>query len=126
MKLPLKDFQDAVGELRTLNTTQQLVGTENGAVLLNAPTGSGKTLMAAALIEELLAGTDLEGDGGDEGLTFLWLSDQPELNRRTHPEQMLTPATIRFSPARKAATMNSPAAAGSTPSSTRSLIETAR
>jgi Type III restriction enzyme, res subunit len=57
------------------------------AIMLSAPTASGKTVMMTALIEKILG-----GDGGIPGdhefdaepdAVFLWLSDQPELNRQS-------------------------------------------
>lgn len=95
MKLPLKTFQeDAVAELRTKFTLMRKnVEDEEGAVLLNAPTGSGKTLMATALIEELIGGSEASGEGGEPDITFLWLTDQPELNLQTY-DKMLATSTI--------------------------------
>ena len=52
---------------------------------LQAPTGSGKTLMMASLIEDILCGSD-EVPPGETGFMeqpdaiFVWLSDSPELN----------------------------------------------
>ena len=52
---------------------------------LQAPTESGKTLMMAALIEDILCGSD-EVPPGETGFMeqpdaiFVWLSDSPELN----------------------------------------------
>ncbi|WP_373487462.1 DEAD/DEAH box helicase [Blastomonas sp.] len=93
MNLELKEFQrDAVARLfedvasakyeidRTGRTRPQ-------ALLLSAPTASGKTVMVASLIEKILG-----GDGGlpdeiqfepEPDAVFLWLSDQPELNRQS-------------------------------------------
>jgi type III restriction enzyme len=84
MRVELMDFQvDAVAELRRrfsrIQSEYEEDG-ERGALLLNAPTGAGKTLMATALIEELLFGCEAEGDGGDPELTFVWLTDDPQLN----------------------------------------------
>ena len=51
------------------------------AVVLSAPTGSGKTITVAYVIDQMF--------GGDEGVvarpdtTFLWLSDSPELNAQS-------------------------------------------
>lgn len=52
---------------------------------LQAPTGSGKTIMMAALIEEIFFGSS-EVPSGETGYSgqpeaiFVWLSDSPELN----------------------------------------------
>ena len=84
MRIELMDFQvDAVSELRRRFGRIQAEYEEDGefgALLLNAPTGAGKTLMATALIEELLFGSEAEGDSGDPELTFVWLTDDPQLN----------------------------------------------
>jgi type III restriction enzyme len=96
MKVTPKSFQDeAVAELRTkFALMQKLVTDEHGAVLLNAPTGSGKTLMVTTLIEELLAGSEATGEGGDSELRFLWLTDQPELNLQTYEKMLATSSVL--------------------------------
>lgn len=57
-------------------------GGDRQVLVLSSPTGSGKTLMATAFMELIF-----EGDGGelagDPNATFLWLSDQPDLNEQT-------------------------------------------
>ncbi len=52
-----------------------------GAVSLAAPTGAGKTVMAAAVIERLLHGYD--GVPPNPDLTVLWITDNPSLNAQT-------------------------------------------
>jgi type III restriction enzyme len=85
MKLALKDFQeDAVEQLiRKLNPAKREVaeGGDRQAVILAAPTGSGKTVITAALIEEILNGSDRFEAEPDA--VFLWLSDQPVLNEQS-------------------------------------------
>jgi type III restriction enzyme len=85
LKLKLKDFQEeavqnllaragqAAGEVEAIGDPQALV--------LSAPTGSGKTAMATSLLERLVNGDDAYGP--DPEATFLWLTDQPELNEQT-------------------------------------------
>jgi type III restriction enzyme len=84
MKLPLKDFQ--------LNTTDRLHTkaraamreAEHGyeqAVVLASPTGSGKTIIATALMERIVQGD--EDYAPDDEALFLWLSDQPDLNEQS-------------------------------------------
>ncbi|WP_394253544.1 DEAD/DEAH box helicase [Arthrobacter pityocampae] len=51
------------------------------AVQLTAPTGSGKTVIASAVIEEALFGS--ENFPGRSDWTFLWVSDDPSLNEQT-------------------------------------------
>lgn len=85
MKIELKDFQDdAVGQLiKKLNPAKREVaeGGDHQAVILAAPTGSGKTVITAALIEEILIGSDRFAAEPDA--VFLWLSDQPVLNEQS-------------------------------------------
>lgn len=91
MKLTLKQFQeDYVEDLhRQFETVQNIVTIEQTvALLLNAPTGSGKTVMATALIEELVRGTEFSAP--DTDYCFLWLTDQPELNKQTYDKMRST------------------------------------
>ena len=64
MKLELKDFQDAAVDqlIKKLTPAKREVaeGGDRQAVILAAPTGSGKTVITAALIEEILNGSDHE------------------------------------------------------------------
>lgn len=85
MKLELKDFQDVavddlLRKLRPAKREAQDEGTHQ-AVILSAPTGSGKTVITAALIEEILTGSDRIAAEPDA--VFLWLSDQPVLNEQS-------------------------------------------
>jgi type III restriction enzyme len=84
MRLALKDFQtEAVDRLRLLaghaSSSVELLGPQT--LVLAAPTGSGKTVMAAAWMEHVLEGD--ESHAPDSNATFLWLTDQPELNEQT-------------------------------------------
>lgn len=83
MKITLKEFQEeAVADLlRSFRAARGVAADRLQAVVLSAPTGSGKTVMATALIETLLAGNGDEP--GDPNYTFLWVTDQPELNLQT-------------------------------------------
>ena len=91
MRLPLKDFQDVrVAELASKTRLAIGVATAGGglqAISFAAPTGSGKTVMATALIERLLEG-DEEAPPLDD-LAVLWISDQPELNQQTFSKMLL-------------------------------------
>lgn len=81
MKVELKAFQesakrDVLGRLRRARESVQEGELE--AIVLSAPTGSGKTITIAAVIDETLGGGD--GVAARPDTTFLWLSDSPELN----------------------------------------------
>src|SRR5215216_606573 len=96
MDITLKDFQvDAVAELaKRFESSQILAGTgQNVAVLLNAPTGSGKTVIMTALIDQLLGG-DPSGNEGDPELTFVWLTDDPELNNQSAGKMLGTSSVL--------------------------------
>ena len=87
MRYSLKDYQDdAVSEvLNRLARARQDWRTqrEPGAFSLTATTGSGKTVMAAAVIEALFDGSlDHEFDP-DPGAVVLWFTDDPSLNEQT-------------------------------------------
>ena len=87
MKFELKDYQETAA-------TKVLAGLRRGsrgysedreywAVSLSAPTASGKTVIAAAVMEQILFG-DTEGNRGpDPNAVFVWLTDDPSLNQQT-------------------------------------------
>ena len=90
MNLILKDFQaDAVekfvSHLRRAGGDAQRHD-EQQAVSLSAPTGSGKTVMATAAIERLIQGD--EDNAPNPEATFLWITDQPELNEQTRQKML--------------------------------------
>lgn len=89
MKLLLKDFQaDKVNEfvMQLRLAAREVKYGQPQSVALSSPTGSGKTVMAAAAIERLLRGDDEHGP--DAGATFLWITDQPELNEQTRRKML--------------------------------------
>ncbi len=103
MKVDLISFQDkAVKELRddiaeALGTYQRRKKTQ--VVSLQAPTGAGKTIMAAALIEDIFFGSTLaDGTTYDEQpeAIFVWLSDSPELNAQSRQKIELKTSKLRF------------------------------
>ncbi|MET1084454.1 MAG: DEAD/DEAH box helicase family protein [Burkholderiales bacterium] len=88
MRFTLKDYQsDAVGDtLRELADAREIyLGSRKrvGSVALTAATGSGKTVMAAAVIEALFWGSDDFDVVPDPGAVVLWFSDDPSLNQQT-------------------------------------------
>lgn len=91
MKLELKEFQsEAVEDLVT--KTRQAAGIAGSdspqAVVLSAPTGSGKTVIATRLIERILDGDD-QADPDPDAI-FLWITDLPELNQQTYEKMEST------------------------------------
>ena len=58
------------------------------AFALSAVTGAGKTVIAAAVIEALLHGSSDLGAEADPHATFLWITDDPALNRQTRSKML--------------------------------------
>lgn len=103
MKVNLISFQDkAVKELRldmadALDSYRRRGKTQ--VVSLQAPTGAGKTIIAAALIEDIYFGSTLaDGTTFDEQpeAIFVWLSDSPELNAQSRQKIELKTSKLRF------------------------------
>jgi len=91
VKLTLKDFQeeavdDIAKKVRFATVGADQVGPQ--AVVLSAPTGSGKTVIMTALIERILQGDDTADP--DPDATFLWITDLPELNEQTMEKMAAT------------------------------------
>src|SRR5687767_1991366 len=55
---------------------------------LSAITGAGKTVIAAGVIEGLLNGSPDLGIEADPKATFLWITDDPALNRQTRNKML--------------------------------------
>lgn len=86
MKFELKDYQaDAVIEVLEHLDTARLLASKGKAssVALTAPTGAGKTVMAAAVIETLFYGNDEQNLPPDPTATVLWFTSDPALNEQT-------------------------------------------
>lgn len=103
MKVELIAFQQkAVQELRAdvaeaLGTYQRRKKTQ--VVSLQAPTGAGKTIIAASLIEDIYFGSTLaDGTTYNEQpeAIFVWLSDSPELNEQSKQKIELKTSKLRF------------------------------
>lgn len=62
------------------------------SVCLSSTTGSGKTMMLTRAIELLLAGDDDHAPISDA--TFLWITDQPELNEQTRKKMIATSSVL--------------------------------
>lgn len=87
MRFTLKDYQsDAVGEiLQTLRFAARdwhERGKRTGFAL-SSTTGSGKTVIAATVIEALLHGSDEFDFEADPRAVVLWVSKDPSLNEQT-------------------------------------------
>lgn len=103
MKVDLISFQDrAVKELRVdvdEAIRSYLRRNKTQVVSLQAPTGAGKTIIAAALIEDIFFGSTLaDGTTFNEQpeAIFVWLSDSPELNEQSKEKIELKTSKLRF------------------------------
>ncbi|CZG54990.1 Uncharacterized protein conserved in bacteria [Legionella pneumophila] len=91
MKIILFDFQkDALNKLREEILEAQPFATSDKprAISFSAPTGSGKTIIMAALFEAILDQPDDQLDWPidwqpQQDAVVLWVSDMPELNEQT-------------------------------------------
>ena len=87
MKFTLKDYQDdAVKDvLDRLKKARKRwhEDCDKHAFSLTATTGAGKTVMAAAVFEALLHGSDDYDFEPDPGAVVIWFSDDPSLNEQS-------------------------------------------
>lgn len=87
MKFELKQYQDeAVAKVLTgLRKGSRAYDDdrEHTAVSLSAPTGAGKTVIAAAVIERTLFGDPDSDTEPNQDTVFVWLTDDPPLNEQT-------------------------------------------
>lgn len=85
MKFELFPFQmKAVHQLRKFLAIAQMNYREMNitqAISFTAPTGAGKTIMLAALVEQIYRGNGNYFAQSDA--IFVWLSDSPELNQQS-------------------------------------------
>lgn len=87
MRYTLKDYQaEAVGDV--LRNLERAKGNYHrygslSQFSLSATTGAGKTVMAAAVIEALIFGSDEFEFPADPGAVVLWFSDDPSLNEQS-------------------------------------------
>ncbi|MDE0658250.1 MAG: DEAD/DEAH box helicase family protein [Gammaproteobacteria bacterium] len=102
MRYSLKDYQeDAVSDVldrlaRARDDWHQ--HQSPGAFSLTATTGSGKTVIAAAVIEALFGGDADRDFDPDPGAVVLWFTDDPSLNEQTRFR--LLDAADRITPVR--------------------------
>lgn len=102
MKFELRDYQrqaavDVLAQLRK-GVGNWREHQAHSSFALSAITGSGKTVIAAAVIEALFHGSaDLDCDP-DPNVAFLWVTDDPALNRQTRAKMLQ--ASEQLQPAR--------------------------
>lgn len=87
MKFTLKDYQndavrDVLANLKKARRRWHQDGDKH-AFSLTAPTGAGKTVMAAQVFEALFHGDDTFEFDRDPGAVVIWFSDDPALNEQT-------------------------------------------
>jgi len=87
MKFTLKNYQETavISVLANLSKARRRwrEDGERSAFSLTAPTGAGKTVMAAAVFEALFHGNDDAAFEPDPTAVVLWFSDDPTLNEQT-------------------------------------------
>lgn len=87
----------AIGELhQRASQAHQFYGVSKvpQVVSFTAPTGAGKTIMMAAMMENVFMGTELVPEQPDA--IFVWLSDSPELNQQSRDKIDLKSDKIRL------------------------------
>ncbi|MBR3160767.1 MAG: DEAD/DEAH box helicase family protein [Atopobiaceae bacterium] len=87
MRIRLKQFQREAADrlLSNIVDMYRLYDREKKLswTCLQAPTGSGKTVISADVIETLFFGSDERGIDGDPYACVLWVSESPDLNAQT-------------------------------------------
>lgn len=84
MKLELKPFQEEAVAKTVAHMRAAWRESRTGslqAIVLSAPTASGKTVIATAALEAIVAGDEVAA--GDDRAVVLWVTDLPELNEQT-------------------------------------------
>lgn len=103
MRFELRDYQrdaalEILNRLRRGRRDWREEG-ERSSFALSAITGSGKTVIATAVIEALLFGSSDLNTDLDGRTTFLWITDDPSLNRQTRgrmfeSSELLAPTSL--------------------------------
>src|SRR5437868_13503843 len=99
MKFTLKDYQeeavlDVLGNVKKARKRWREEG-DRHAFSLTAPTGAGKTVMAAAVFEALFHGDDNYDFDADPRAVVIWISDDPSLNEQTRFRLMASSDRLR-------------------------------
>ncbi len=86
MRYILKNYQERASNelIRAIRQASRDFAEDSSdlrAISLSAPTGAGKTVIAAAVIEALFNGTNAVPE--DPMATVLWVTDDPALNEQT-------------------------------------------
>ena len=85
MKFELRAFQETavIQTRKNINKAMRNKKEEgdDSWILLNSPTGSGKTVMATEIMERVIQGCNSYAANPDA--IFLWISDLPEINTQT-------------------------------------------
>ncbi len=103
MRFELREYQrdaaiDTLKQLQRARRDWSMDG-DRSSFALSAITGSGKTVIATAVIEALLYGSTDLGTDADPRIAFLWITDDPALNRQTRTRmfeasELLAPMTL--------------------------------
>jgi type III restriction enzyme len=97
MRYILTDYQaaavaDLTRRLRQATREFEADG-DYSSVSLTAPTGAGKTVIAAAVIERLFRGDDHAES--DPAATALWITDNPSLNEQTRRKMLMASTALQ-------------------------------
>ena len=97
MKLELFDYQEAAAAVVSRHLIKAARDhfddpADLTAVVLAAPTGAGKTVIATSVVEASLDGD--ESTPGIDDATFLWVTDDPSLNRQTLQKMMAASSAL--------------------------------
>src|SRR5680860_1011617 len=102
MRYELMDYQrsaaiDVLNRLRRARV--DWANGDRSSFALSAITGSGKTVIATAAVEATVFGSADFGVDPDPQATFLWITDDPALNRQTRnrmldASDLLAPKTL--------------------------------
>jgi type III restriction enzyme len=97
VRFTLKNYQlgasaDVTKALRRATKYVDDDPSERWAVILSAPTGAGKTVIASSVIETLFDGAG--SFGADPDATVLWVTDDPALNAQTARNMMQASSTL--------------------------------